>query len=332
MRKRSLLLAAGACVATLTLTIGTAMADPNGPPTFRALAGVGAQTTQSLMNALSDVIKDSTGTKIIASYDNAGSATITTKDPTAKPACTINRPNQGGAGTDALVASLQANNGAGDGCVDFARVVTNDSATRTGVALTYIPVAVDALTYAVRDDGTVRKDLTVAQLTAIYTCQTPAGLYQPLLGTFGAGNRSFFLKKLGQTDGSDYVQRFPCVKDTNPDGTPLLANDGRVLTQANQLVTYSSAPYLAQVNGVDPDIHGAAVLGSINAISPAVLNNTSFMSRDVYNVVPTSQLGVAPTSTVFVGPNSAVCSNSALIVRNGFNINPKCGDTTIQSH
>ena len=58
MRKRSLLLAAGVCMATLTLTIGTAMADPNGTPTFRQLAGVGAETTQGVMNALSDKVSN----------------------------------------------------------------------------------------------------------------------------------------------------------------------------------------------------------------------------------------------------------------------------------
>ena len=104
MRKRNLLLAAGACLAATALTVGTAVADPNGPPAFRALAGVGAQTTQGVMNLLSDIITDSSGNKIIASYDNAGSTQITTKSPPAN--CTITRPNQGGSGTDALVASL----------------------------------------------------------------------------------------------------------------------------------------------------------------------------------------------------------------------------------
>jgi hypothetical protein len=330
MRKRTMLLAAGACLATLTLTVGSAMADPNGPPTFRQLAGVGAQTTQGIMNVLSDVITIG-GTKVIASYDNAGSAQITTKDPATTPNCTINRPNQGGAGTDALVHSLQAN----DHCVDFARVVTNDSATRTGVALTYIPFAVDALTYAVRKDSTLPKDLTDAELTAIYSCDPAWAGVQPLLGVFGAGNRTFFLKKLGFIDSATFAGSpgHACVKDTNPDGSPLLANDGRVLTNPNQIVTYSTAPYLAQVNGVEADIHGNAVLGSINGTSPAVLNNNSFMSRDVYNVVPTSQIGAGTTTNqVFVGSGSAVCSNSAKIVRSGFNTNPNCGSTTIQSH
>src|SRR5215468_7243930 len=181
MRRRSLFLAAGACLAAASLTVGTAVADPSGPPTFRPLAGVGAQTTQGIMNTLSNLITDGSGTKIIASYDNAGSPTITTKDPATNPNCTIPRPNQGGAGTNALVNSLQA----GDGCVQFARAVTNDSASRAGAGLTYVPFAVDALTYAIRSDSSIPRDLTVAELQAVYNCQVSNIL--PLLGVFGAG-------------------------------------------------------------------------------------------------------------------------------------------------
>jgi hypothetical protein len=330
MRKRNVLLAAGACLAALALTVGTAVADPNGAPQFRELAGVGAQTTQDVMNSLSDTIKDSSGTKIIASYDNAGSPTITTKAPPAN--CTITRPNQGGSGTDALVASLDAN----DGCVQFARAVTDDSKStkRTGKNLTYIPFAIDALTYAIRSDSTIPKDLSAADLTAIYNCQVPG--IQPLLGVFGAGNRTFFLQKLGFTDSATFAGSpgHECVKDTDSSGNPLLANDGRLLTAPNQLVTYSSAPYLAQVNGVGPDIHGKAILGSINGISPAILNNNSFMSREVFNVVSTPQANNSSSTVnkVFVGPSSSVCSNSSTIQRFGFNIDPNCGSTAIHTN
>jgi hypothetical protein len=327
MRKRNLLLAVGACVAATALTVGTAVADPNGPPTFRALAGVGAQTTQGVMNLLSDMITDGSGNKIIASYDNAGSAQITTKAPPAN--CTITRPNQGGSGTDALVASLAAN----DGCVQFARVVTNDSQStkRTGKGLTYIPFATDALTYAIRSDSPIPRDLSVAELTDIYNCNTQ---YKPLLGVFGAGNRTFFLQKLGFTDSATFAGSpgHTCVKDVDSAGNPLLANDGRLLTDPLQIVTYSSAPYLAQANLVEPDIRGKTVLGSINGVSPAVLNNNSFMSRDVFNVVPTNQTGAGTlTNQVFVGPTSKVCSNVPTIQRSGFNTNPNCGSTTIQT-
>ena len=324
MRKRNLLLVAGACLATLSLTVGSAVADPNGDPQFRQLVGVGAQTTQGLMNALSDIITIG-GVKVIGSYDNGPPGQITTKAPPAN--CTITRPNQGGAGLNALVASKQA----GDGCVQFARVVTNDSANRPGTGLVYIPAAVDALTYAIRDDSTISRKLSLASLTAIYNCQVPT--IKPLLGVFGAGNRTFFLQKLGITDAADLVTQpgHTCIKDTDANGNPLLANDGTLLTDPQQIVTYSSGPYLAQVNQVVPDRHGKAVLGSIDGISPAVLNNDSVMSRDVYNVIDKAKLNDPTTNTVFVGSGSAVCTNVATIKRQGFNVNPNCGSTTIQS-
>jgi hypothetical protein len=346
MRKKNLLLATGVCLATLTLTVSTAFADPVNPSGPRELAGVGAETTQGVLNALSNIIKVDGTNKTIASYDNAPPGMITTKGtPGPTNPCTITRPNQGGAGTDALVKSLEANGGAGDGCVQFARVVTNDSQTtkRAGKNLTYIPFAVDVLTYAVRSDSSIPRNLSIAELTAIYRCDpsltvspsNPNGI-QPLLGVFGAGNRTFFLSKLGITDSATLAGSpgFECLKDKDANGQPLLANDGTLLTNANQIVTYSAGPWLAQVNKVVPDKHGKSLLGSVNGISPAILNNASVMARDVYNVVPTGQIGTGTTiNKVFVGPNSEVCkpANAATIQRNGFNLNPNCGSTAIQT-
>jgi hypothetical protein len=172
---------AGACLASLSLAVGSAMADPSGAPTFRALAGSGSDTTQGVLNGLSDVIVDGTNTKVMGSYD-AATAPGQTMSTKATPACTnITRPSGSGAGITALINS--------------------------------------------------------------------------------------------QT----------------------------------------------------------TLLGSIGSISPAVPNTDSVMVRDVYNVVPNSQLGVAPTSTTFVGPTSAVCANGATIKRFGFATNPNCGSTTIQT-
>ena len=149
MRKRSFLLIAGACLATLSLTIGSAMADPSNPAGPRDLAGTGSDTTQGVMNGLSDVVKINNN-KVIASYDATGSAQITTKGTTGSAPCTMNRPSGSGAGIDALVASLAANGGAGDGCLQFARSSKNDSANRGGKNLVYIPFAVDQIGYATK--------------------------------------------------------------------------------------------------------------------------------------------------------------------------------------
>lgn len=316
MRKRRLLLAAGASLATLALTVSTALADPPvSPPTdTTTVIGVGAQTTQGLFNDLCNTPGKVSPVKC-ASYDNAPPGNITTK-PTPPAACTFTRPNSGGPGFDALIAR--------PACVDFARVVDDtDKATRP-VGFTYIPVAMDALTYAFRGDGTVPPDLSDADLKKIYTCDptltfpaNPNG-FKPLIGTPGAGNRTLLENRLGITEplASCVTQGF-------------LANDGRVLTDPRQLITYSSAPYLAQLNQVEPDIHGAAVLGGINGIPPQILNDSSFISRKVFDVVRNTDVpGPGRVHDLFVGPNSKVCLNSATIKQHGFSPTTMCGDTT----
>jgi hypothetical protein len=332
MRKRRLLLAIGASVATVAFTVATAMADPvPAPPPYPPVVGVGAQTTQELFNTLCNTtIKDASNNRICQSWNvEPQPSNITTRDPATLPACTIARPSQGGAGTTALINSPT--------CVDFARVVTNDSATRPA-GFTYIPMAQDALTYAISGDSSVPANLTDAVLKRIYQCDAtltfpsnPNG-FKPLLGVFGAGNRTFFLQKLGLTDSANYTTLNPCVKDTDASGNGLLANDGRVLTDPKQLITYSSGPWLAQVFKAAPDIHGTSILGSINSISPAILNDSSFMSRPVYNVVRTADTAAGAIHDLFVGPTSRVCSNGAAIKRAGFNTRADCGDTTIQSN
>jgi ABC-type phosphate transport system substrate-binding protein len=321
-------LVAGACLATLTLTVGSALADPNGAPTFRQLAGTASDTTQGVMNGLSDVILDRAGTKIIGSYDAATSSgqTISTK---STPACTnIPRPSGSGAGVTALINSQAA----GDGCLQFARSSANDSASRTGANLTYIPFAVDAVSYAIRSDSAISKKLTLAQLTTIYNCGAGAN-FLPLLPQFGSGTRKFFLQKLGFTDAADFTSQpnHTCISQVDSNNNPLLENTGSLLTDPKSIAPYSIAQYLSQLNNVVPDVHGTTILGSINSVSPAVLNNSSVMVRDVYNVVPNSQLGVAPTSTTFVGSTSAICSNPNTIQRFGFGTNANCGDTSIHT-
>jgi hypothetical protein len=352
MRKRRLLLAAGASLATVALTMGTAMADPNPmPPPYPPVVSVGAQTTQDLFDTLCNnnptfrTNPSDPNTRICQSWGvDPQPSNITTRDPANNPNCTIARPKQGGDGTDRLIGF--------PACVDVARVVTNDSATRP-TGLTYIPMATDVLTYAIRGDNSiVPPDLTNAELRSIYTCDpsfvfdkvtgnNPGGI-QPLLGSFGAGNRTQLFKLLNITDSATYTnpgQPGECITDKDSNGVGILANDGRVLTNPAQIITYSAAPWLAQVFKAAPDIHGASVLGSINGISPGILNDSSFGSRTVYNVVRTSDAqNPGNIRNLFVGTGSKVCSDSADIKRAGFNTLPgttpqlTCGDTSTVSN
>lgn len=325
MRKRRLLLAVGAGLASLGLVVGTALADPpTSPPTDPAtVIGVGAQTTQGVFNDLCNNLK--VAPVKCASYDiPPPSGNITTRPAPNDVSCTFTRPNSGGPGFDALINKGGPPGPAGPRCVDFARVVTDqDKATRP-VGYTYVPFATDALTYAYIGGGFVPADLSISDLHDIYSCNpaitfpsNPNG-FKPLLGTPGAGNRTLFLQKINVPDPPP-----SCVT------TGFLANDGRVLTDPRQLITYSSAPYFAQVNQVEPDIHGRAVLGNIDGIPAEVLNDQATISRPVFNVIRNSDVpGPGPIRDLFVGPNSKVCSNATTIKQHGFNTRSDCGATT----
>src|SRR5262245_29443671 len=115
MRKRSFLLVAGACVAALGLTAGAALADPTPFPPDRLLAGVGSNTTQAVMDALSNDrnvagfhgIKDTAGNFVVSSFDavtNPPSTTIATTHPNNPLCSNLTRPNGSGAGANALDA------------------------------------------------------------------------------------------------------------------------------------------------------------------------------------------------------------------------------------
>ncbi|MGW2931919.1 substrate-binding domain-containing protein [Streptomyces sp. NPDC001156] len=335
MNKRMAAVTAVGIAGLLTGAISAqqASADPSGTPTYRQLAGVGSDTTQDVMNGLSNAITIN-GTKVIGSYNAVGSAQITTKDPVATPGCTLNRPNGSGAGRAALLTSLQANNGAGDGCVDFARSSSlNLAAASPG--LTYVPFAVDGVSYAITPSSKVPRKLALADLKAIYHCNAtyvgtgPNYKFTVYLPQAGSGTRSFWESQMGITDADVVAGIYPCIKDTKG-GAPVQEHDGRVLDDT-ALVPFSIAQYNAQSSQTIADLRGRAILGTIDGLAPNVLNNNFGVKRDVYNVIPTSKIGSAPYSDVFVGSNSLVCQQTSVINTYGFATNPNCGDTSKQT-
>ncbi|WP_405017350.1 hypothetical protein OHV05_09910 [Kitasatospora sp. NBC_00070] len=304
---------------------GTAQADPNGAPLYRQLAGVGSDTTQGVMNAMADAITGPTGEKLIASYNATGSSKIATKAATACQS--LDRPNGSGAGRTALLNELNKNNG----CLDFSRS-SSLNVTGSTPGLTYIPFAVDAVTYAVGAGSVLPLDLSTADLHALYTCDpgfvgtAPNWDVRPLLPQSGSGTRSYWLTVVGITEGDLSANRYPCVTDTKG-GKKIEEHDGRVL-DSKSLVPFSIGQYLAQSASTIPDIRGAAQLGNINGVPSLLLNTGAAATRDVYNVIPTSKVGVSPWSDVFVGKTSKICSRADLIKAYGFGTNDNCGDTS----
>ena len=323
--KRALAAAAGLALVGGVAAAGPAQADPSGPPQFRQLAGVGSDTTQGVMNGLANVITDSSGNKLIGSYDATGSATIATKSTTACSA--IARPNGSGAGRTALLNSLQAN----DGCLQFSRSSSLNLAAATP-GLTYIPFATDAVSFAVTANSNIPKTLTLTQVQAIYHCDPnfvgtgPNYAITVILPQAGSGTRSFWESTMNILDSDVVAGKYPCIID-HKNGQPIEEHDGRVLDD-NSIAPFSISQYIAQSENTIPDLRGKAVLGVIDGFTPQVINQNFEVSRSVYNVVPTSQIGNAPYSAVFVGPNSAICQQTAVINQYGFSTNPNCGSTS----
>lgn len=344
MRKRKILLIAGACLASFSLAVGAAVADPSSIP--RNVNGTGSDTTQGVMNALSNVVSIASppngGTPglQIGSWDVTGTPTF----DTGKAGCNaVARPSGSNNGIIALVNSRNANNH----CLQFARSSTDNHTSHVGDHLTYIPFATDAVAYAIRGPGgsptgsSINRNLSVASLKTIYTQTgtTCLASFLPLLPQFGSGTRKFFLENvLGLGAGTDVANYagpgglHPCVSDKDSAGNPLLENTGNLLSDDKQIEPYSVSSWIAQTTKNVLDVHGVTLLGNIAGTPSLTINTSATGTRPVFNVVP--NVLVAPgsnTNAVFVGPGSQVCQNTTTILQQGFVTNPNCGDITIQS-
>jgi hypothetical protein len=331
MRKSLIAAAAGAGVLSLALaTLPLAQADPIGPPQYRELAGMGSDTTQTLMNALAEIVTIN-GTKVIGSYDAIGSTTVATKSTAACAA--VPRANGSSPGRDALLKSLQAN----DGCLQFARSSSSRGTFTSTPSMTWIPFATDALTFAVRGDGDVPRELTKAQIVAIFKCEVPT--IQPALVQTGSGTRSSWLSYVGITEAQIAAGTYKCLvpeKDggTFPGNLPQ-EHDGRELKK-NQIMPYSAAVYQAQLYGTAPDRRGRSVIGVVDGIVPTIINSGFGNLRDVNNIIPTAKVTDANSTEykVFVGTGSLICKAKPQINLQGFGDlkdASKCGDTSSRS-
>ncbi len=329
-------LATAAVVPALVLT-GSASADPTNPAAPRPLAGMGSDTTQEVLNALSNVITID-GQKVLASYDATGGAIGSTKDPlpagtdscayaantgTSAPAT---RANGSGQGRSRLLEALTPDNDR-EGCLDFARSssLTLGAVPAATGGLTYVPFAIDAVTYAVRSDSSITKRLTAAQLKTVYECNAGPN-FIPVLPNASSGTRQFFLQAIGNPTLG------PCVVNGTVNGTVIQENDGSVLTDRRMLVPYSVAQYNVQSTGIG-DLRAQAVLGAIGGVTSQSINTTAPTGvRTVYNVIPTRRIGTNPADAtlnrVFVGSGSLLCTVGApVITQQGFAPSPECGET-----
>ncbi len=362
LRKTKTRLGVVATAAAIALAFGAtspAYADPSG---FRDLNGVGSDTIQDVMNGLSlDVAA-------IGSYDAFGSATIQTTS--GGPA--FNRPNGSGNGQKALSASINLSgtrtwpaSGGVDitGQIDFARSSSGPSSSLVGTDLTFIPFALDAVTYAVSAASDFPRDIALGaagQDSIVPAPFTLRNIYRgtvttyvdsdfatvtirPLLPQSGSGTRSFWIGKLGMTE-TDITNGGVATSLSNT----VQEHNGTFVTKPGDLVPFSIAQYIAQGNHGSFNVaypvterRGNIELGSINTIKPLLpvpaggvqLNSSFPVNRLVYNVVSTPRLtGVSAADVMlqntFAGPTSSVCTQTATIIKYGFGtIGNLCGDT-----
>jgi hypothetical protein len=280
------------------------------------------------MNGIANAVTIN-GTKVIGSYNAVGTATIT---PQSAAACAaMARPNGSGAGRTALLASLTA----ADGCLQFSRS-SSLNVTASTPSLTYVPFAVDGMTYAVTSTSSIPRNLTLADLKAYYTCDPnyvgAAAPYAvtPILPQAGSGTRSYWEAQMGITDANVNAGIYKCLINGTKNGQIIEEHSGTALDDKS-LVPYSIPQYNSQAYQVVTDKRGRATLGVIGGTYPNLMNTGFSLKRDVYNVIPTSQIATAPYSTVFVGASSLVCAQTSVIQQYGFGIAANCGDTSNHS-
>lgn len=361
--KRFSVAALGLGVAGALISTGMASADPSGSPAgnTRPLQGTGSDTSEEIMNALSDVVTIG-GQKVISSY-NANGGAFTSRPSGCSYAATgtvgapdgVVRPNGSGQGRSALVASETAGNPR-QNCLDFAR--SSSIGSTAGSNLTYIPFAKDAVAFAVTASSNLPKQLSIADLRAMYDCTYPGfedssaapgwqSTFKALIPQSGSGSRDFFYNTIlgyaNSTLTGDPATVRGCVSDekdrsgrgdyTNNNG--IQEHRANVLDN-NSIVGVSIGQYIAQVTGVSPSFIGKGVLGSIvntagDIPSHAFLLNPTYgtvagagdpqnapATRDIYNVVPTADLSDPEVDQVFTGSDSLVCLQSAVIAKFGF--------------
>ncbi|MFJ3407153.1 substrate-binding domain-containing protein [Promicromonospora sp. NPDC090134] len=336
-------LLAGAATAALLLggALG-ASADPINPSTgtvdrARPVDGVGSDTTQDLNNGLAAVVTNG-GQLVLGSWDATGSATIQTRTGGA----TFARPNGSSNGVNALKAAKTGGQWQGvtlsSADLGFARSSSAPSTPAANGAYSYVPLAVDAVTYASATAG-VPNGLTKADLTAIYSASNgqnvslsngqtyTIGLESnanadivPFLPQTGSGTRSFFIGQLGLSEatlGSAVAWTYSGGSVQEHDGAALAAVTGSIAPfSIAQHIAQGKSAVLSNLYGVTVlDRRHGAVLHTVtangSAVSPTNPNgtlNTAFpIARPVFTVVQHAELGTnANLEAAFAGADGAV--------------------------
>jgi ABC-type phosphate transport system substrate-binding protein len=245
----SKLLVAATAAAAITAMVATpALADPPSgvTPMAKDVVGVGSDTIQNVMDQFSVDFNKTHSTGKLYSWDALNPTTGAMGDPiqlkasTPSSTCNIPRPDGSSAGISALENTKTTTGGRP--CIDFARS-SRARASTDPTTISFINLAGDAESYWTQPGSHAPKNLTTADLTAIYNCtitkwnQIPgnSGGSSATISVFlpqnGSGTRAFWLSAIGLTAPG------PCVSTSATRAGAAGANDNTL--QENQGVAPS---------------------------------------------------------------------------------------------
>jgi hypothetical protein len=325
--QRLIVAACGFGVAISLIGFGAANADPTGSPAgnLRPLQGEGSDTTEEVMNGMSEVIVDGSNNKMISSYNAKGSTAFQTRASgcnylgnNGESTYTEGvRANGSGNGQKALRDAFTSGT-ATFGCLDFSRSSGAANPANLGtVQVKQIDLATDSLTFALNRATVIPRQMTKQQLVDAYHCNFggfSTGAWHALIPQAGSGTRSSWLGKVGLTEADlTNPANLPCVTDQSDLGArggthPLQEHDLRSVGSTS-IAPVSVAQWVSMMGGGAPnDVRGSSMLGTIKAstgtipeVSYPISLNTGFgnlagsaddfaATRTVYNIVPTSIL------------------------------------------
>ncbi|MDI2132871.1 substrate-binding domain-containing protein [Yinghuangia seranimata] len=284
LRKLATAVAATATAMLLAVSAGAAHADN--------YAGVGSDTTQDVMKALTNQYKlthpANTWTSINAGA-TSGSIPASGTCPGVSFSMSSPAPNGSSAGIAALIADT-------NNCIDYARSSRALKPTETG--LTAIRLGGDAVSWsaeAAANGGKAPSNISRSQLQDIYRCVATdwsqvggsAGSIVRYVPQAGSGTRDFFFNTVLGFDPTVLGGSNLCATQPNV----VQENKGNQVTAADKntaILPYSKAAWTAQSNsGVTgvADARNGFVLGNIDGIAPGTTSPTAFIgNRSVYNV------------------------------------------------
>jgi hypothetical protein len=303
--RRTVAAVAVASVAASTLSL-SAGADPK---QYTAAVGLGSDTTQDVMNALSghaggnnyNPIQSSaaTGKRQVVSFDATPPAGVVgTCVITKTGGPSFDRPNGSSAGRRALSRSIDGT-GFGNtglcspapvnvaGQVQFARSSAGPASGDTGTALTYVPFGRDAMSFAsYRADGGAVTELTPAQIQNLFTTgrQTIDGVsILPCGIQTSSGTYQFWLGASGVSASQEAAATLECNNLVG--GARAQENDGVDLKTRGDLadaavngtqvvIGFSAGAYVAKTRGVaEPTPPAGVTMGTVTGVGVPVLGS-----------------------------------------------------------